>query len=430
LEIGSPSVVWLGVPLNSRGQTIGVMAVQDYREPAAYGEEEKQLLTFVAEQTVLAMQRKEAEQALRESENKFKALFMASSQGVLLHDEEKYLEVNPAAVRIMGYASAEGILGKHPRDTSPPTQPNGRSSAELARAHIQDCLQKGSTRFEWVARSGSGADVPLEVTLTAIPMGGRRIIQAVIQDISERKQAEAELHKALAREKELSALKTSFVSLVSHEFRTPLGIILSSAEILDDYLDQLDPEERRQHLESIQGSTRRMAALMEEVLLIGRLDAGRMDFRPTPIDLRTLCRRWVDEVKSATEDRCPIELDVERAPAEMQGDESLLQHIFTNLLTNAVKYSEPGRPVRFSVSSVDGEVVCEVSDQGIGIPEADRATIFTAFRRGSNVGTRPGTGLGLVIVKRCVELHQAQLRVTSQPGQGTTMTVRFNGALS
>jgi signal transduction histidine kinase len=215
------------------------------------------------------------------------------------------------------------------------------------------------------------------------------------------------------------------VSLVSHEFRTPLGIIQSSAEILEAYLDQLEPEERNEHLQSIRNNTRRMAGLMEEALLFGSLDAGKMEFKPVWLDLGNFVRRLVDEVLSATERRCSIELSLVKIPDEIRADKRLLRHIFTNLLTNAVKYSDNGRAVCFEIGCDQAEIVCSIRDQGIGIPEADRAWLFNAFHRGRNVSDRPGTGLGLVIVKRCVDLHGGSIVVESKLGEGTAVTVRL-----
>jgi PAS domain S-box-containing protein len=423
IESGAPAAIWLGVPLTVRGQTIGVMAVQDYNDDLAYGEDEKQILVFVGGQIAAAIDRKRAEQALRESEGKFRALFEASSQGVMLHDEEKFLECNPATLRILGYNSREEILGKHPSETSAPIQPGGERADVLAKRHIEECMIKGSARFDWLARSPAGRDVPIEVILTRIQWSGRQLIQAVIHDITERKNAEAELLKALAREKELGQLKTNFVSMVSHEFRTPLGILMSSAEILRDYLDQLEPGERERHLQSIHKNTRRMAELMEEVLLLGRFDAGRMNFESQPIDLRAVCERIVSEVTAASGGVCPIQLHFKANVPVASADERLLEHIFTNLLSNAVKYSEPGTTVDFVVEHDQFKATCLVRDRGIGIPEADCSWLFNAFHRGRNVGNRPGTGLGLVIVKRCVELHGGKISFESKAGEGTTVTV-------
>ena len=229
--------------------------------------------------------------------------------------------------------------------------------------------------------------------------------------------------RALERERELSLLKTNFVSMVSHEFRTPLGIIQSSAEILDDYLDQLSPEERHEQLTSIIRNSRRMAGLMEEVLVLGRLDSDRMQFQPSPLDLPALCRRLVDEVHSSLEQGVRIEFFTSHLPEETRADERLLRHILINLLTNAVKYSEPGQTVTFHARRVADHLEFKIEDRGIGIPEQEQAQLFTAFQRGSNVGHRPGTGLGLVIVKRCLDLHGGSLTLDSRPQHGTTATV-------
>jgi signal transduction histidine kinase len=133
----------------------------------------------------------------------------------------------------------------------------------------------------------------------------------------------------------------------------------------------------------------------------------------------------VDEVLSATNRRCPIKLLLSEIPSEIHADERLLRPIFTNLLTNAIKYSEVGRLVRFEIGCAGAEIVCAIRDQGIGIPEADQEWLFNAFHRGQNVADRPGTGLGLVIVKRCVDLHRGEIKVESQCGEGTAVTVKL-----
>jgi PAS domain S-box-containing protein len=557
VECGPPAAVWLGVPLLQQGKTIGAVAVQDYDNQEAYGEDEKQILTFVAGQIALAIERKRSEQALRESEQKFRVLFEATSQGVILHDENQMLEVNPACLRILGFQSPEEIIGKHPAETSAPIQPNGERADVLARRYIEECLERGSARFDWLARNTRGEEIPIEIVLTRIQWGGRQIIQAVFNDITERKRteaelrasaerlresearfstafqgspisialarlddrkyvevneaflrwtkytrqeilgrtatelglwenpterdafweelsregrirekecrvrdrhgnsftgllsmdiievnhephvllvgiditqrkrAEAELLKAIAREKELGQLKSNFVSMVSHEFRTPLGIIQSSAEILSDYHDRLSGDEREEQLQSIVKNTRRMAGMMEEVLVLSRLDAAKMDFKPARLDLAGFCRRVVNEIKSATEHKASIELSVAPVSQQAWADERLLGHIFTNLLSNAVKYSKDGHAVRFRVDRDGHEAICVIADEGIGIPEEDQAWLFTSFQRGRNVGDRPGSGIGLVLVKRCLELHGGTIQIKSSVGQGTEVTVRL-----
>ena len=254
---------------------------------------------------------------------------------------------------------------------------------------LSDLRRNGSLReVECRLRSRRGTIHTLLQSAEIIEINREPHILVFGLDITQRKQAEAELLRTLAREKELGQLRSNFVSMVSHEFRTPLGIIQSSAY----YLDQLEPAEREDHLRSICKNTRRMAGLMEEVLLMGSFDAGKMEFKPTLLEPRTLVRRLIDEVLSATNQRCPIEWVLGEIPGEIQADERLLQHIFTNLLTNAVKYSSAGQAVRFEMDRAGEDLACSIRDRGIGIPEVDREWLFNAFHRGHNVGDRPGTG--------------------------------------
>ena len=231
-------------------------------------------------------------------------------------------------------------------------------------------------------------------------------------------------------ERELHELKSHFVNTVSHEFRTPLGVIMASAENLRDYHERFTPAQRAEHLRDIFDASQTMSGLMEEVLLLGRVESGKVTFRPAPLDLPALCERFVEEVRAATENRCPITVQLPKShavagAAPARGDEGLLRHILVNLLTNAVKYSAPGRPVELAMEAGEPFARFTIRDHGIGIPAADLPHLFDAFHRGANVGDVPGTGLGLVIVKRCVELHGGTIECQSQPGDGTTFTIRL-----
>lgn len=369
-------------------------------------------------------ERKAMEARLRDTEAHTRALYESLTAAVVVHDESGFLQANPAAIRMFGATSAGQLVGLDPTHTSARTQPDGEPSAAAARRHIGQALAKGTERFEWLARRLDGTEFPVDITLTALPLGGRTVVQAVMHDLTERKRAEAELQNALAKERELRQLKSEFVSLVSHEFRTPLEVIMSSADNLSRYHDRLAPEKRADLLRNINKSVRRMAGMMEEVLVLGRLESERMTFSPRPIDLAAFCRRVCDELASATGTRCPIRLQTELAGAA-HGDESLLRHIFANLISNAVKYSPEGAPVEFSVARERALAVCRIADRGCGIPDADRARLFEAFHRGANVRHIPGTGLGLLIVRRCVELHGGEIEFESVEGHGTTFTVRL-----
>ncbi len=234
----------------------------------------------------------------------------------------------------------------------------------------------------------------------------------------------AELHQALAEERELNRLKSNFIAMVNHEIRTPLALILGSAEILARYLDRLKPDKRAEHLQTITQSVDRMSGLLEDVLLFSKAEAGRMEFRPEPLDLREFCIQLADEMRSATHRRCPIVLTL-AVVGPARADKALLRHILSNLITNAVKYSPAGTPVEFAVRSDAGNAIFTVSDRGVGIPEADQKRLFSPFFRGKNVATMPGTGLGLIIVKHCTEHHGGQLNLESREGHGTTVTIRL-----
>jgi signal transduction histidine kinase len=289
---------------------------------------------------------------------------------------------------------------------------------------LKDMHEFGSIRqreCRWRNRRGE----PFTILLSAesIKLNDTPHMLSMALDITQRKRAEEELLNTLEREKELSQLKGNFVSMVSHEFRTPLGIIQSSAELLREFHPRMHAGERNEQLESIARNTRRMAGMMEDILILSRLDAGKLEFQPAGLDLNAFCTRVVDEVLSATNNRCAIELTLKSTPSKAEADERLLGHILTNLLSNAVKYSEPGATVRLQVKRDGRDVVCIVRDEGIGIADEDQQNLFKAFHRGGNVGTRPGTGLGLLLVKRCAELHGGSVQVSSRIGQGTTVTV-------
>jgi PAS domain S-box-containing protein len=415
----------LDAPVWVRGEVVGVLCHEHIGPARDWTPEEVDFASAVASMVSLALeesQRARSESRLRESEERFSAAFRASPVFITISrfDNGRYVLANEAFLKWTEYRRDEVL---------------GRDSAELAlwadpheRDLFWDELRRiGSIRErECRVRNRNGTVFTMLLSADIIEVNRVPHLLTVGLDITQRKHAEAELHKTVAREKELGQLRSSFVSMVSHEFRTPLGIIQSSAEILEDYLDRLEPTERKEHLQSIHKNTQRMARLMEEVLLIGSIEAGKMEFKPAPLALRTFASRLVDEVLSATDQRCRIELLAEDLPEIGHADERLLRHIFTNLLTNAVKYSSAGSLVRFEITRRDTHAVFSIRDEGIGIPEADREWLFSAFHRGRNVGDRPGTGLGLVIVKRCVDLHGGSIEVKSALGVGTSVTVELS----
>ena len=248
-------------------------------------------------------------------------------------------------------------------------------------------------------------------------------ITGVNVDIDDRKRAEAELLAAVQRAKELSEMKSKFVSTASHEFRTPLATMLSSAELLEHYSDNLDPLEKRNLLQTIQNGAKRMSEMIDGVLALGRAESGVLKLNPARMNLRELCNKVVSEFRIAQGKQHVISLVDRFDRTDVDMDEQLLRHILNNLLSNAVKYSPPGSEVTFSLTRSDEQAVIEIQDQGIGIPAQDQPRLFESFHRASNVENRPGTGLGLAIVKKSVELHSGEISVDSAVGRGTRFTV-------
>lgn len=366
-------------------------------------------------------ERKRAQAALAESEARFSAAFHASPAiiGILRVSDQKYVLVNDAHLNWLDYPR-EQVIGRSCLELGMWEDPAERDKL------LADILRLGSVRqreCRW--RNRHGERFTMLLAAETIQLNDTPHILSMTLDITQRKRAEEELRRSLEREKELSQLKSNFVSMVSHEFRTPLGIIQSSAELLREFFNRMQADEREEQLGSIARNTRRMAAMMEEILVLSRLEAGKLEYQPSEGDLVSFCRRAVDEVLSATNRRCPIELSVKSDLPPAFADERLLGHIFANLLSNAVKYSEPETPVHFEVIRDGSHAVCVVRDRGIGISSEDQQRLFTAFHRGANVGSRPGTGLGLLVVKRCAELHEGTVTVASQLGQGTTVTVKL-----
>ncbi len=250
----------------------------------------------------------------------------------------------------------------------------------------------------------------------------KEMLELPLQNITPAKQAEAELRESLEKERELSELKSRFIAMTSHEFRTPLTTILSSAELLDVYSEKWSDERKQKHLKRIQQAVRHMEGLVNDVLFFGSAQAGKLNFEQAPIDLVDFCRDLV-EVQISTSPQHSINFRVQGNCSNAQMDGKLLHHIVTNLLDNAIKYSPEGGTVQFDLVCTSEAAVFHIRDKGIGIPEDDQEHLFESFHRGKNIGGIPGVGLGLAIVKKSVDLHGGQITVESEVGVGTTFTV-------
>ncbi|MFN0077104.1 MAG: sensor histidine kinase [Prosthecobacter sp.] len=234
---------------------------------------------------------------------------------------------------------------------------------------------------------------------------------------------EQQLRTALDHERELNSLKSSFVNMISHEFRTPLGMILFSASMLESLEQEMQPAERAEQLRAISDAVGRMNDLVEQALSLGRAETASP--RPAALDAEMFCRRIIHEVLSATAHRCTISLHNIADATQGTSDELMLRTVLTNLLGNAVKYSPAGSHVTLQLSRDGSSIIFTVSDEGPGIHPDDLPRLFTSFHRGAGTEGIPGTGLGLAIVKRCADALGGTITVNNLPQGGAAFVCRI-----
>lgn len=303
-----------------------------------------------------------------------------------------------------------------------------------------------STELVWAALKGGDESFSFEYRLRRLDGVARWIfsrgrifrneerlpvkVVLTMDDVTERREMENRLRESLARERELSELKTRFVSMVSHEFRTPLATIQGAAQVVDLYGHRISPEEVKKQLNTIQCKTREMTALLEDILLLGRAESGRLKFNPSEVVLGDMVRGYLEELELGLESQHTIRFVEKERPIKARIDPNLFRHIFDNLLTNAVKYSSECSTVKVCLRRVhdptlgpEGGLAMEVTDHGIGIPEADMERLFEPFHRAENVGAIRGTGLGLTVLHHAVSHHGGRIDVHSKVGHGSTFVV-------
>lgn len=364
----------------------------------------------VAERTAQLSEEKERVEAILN--NSGDAIILGSFDGVIL-------QVNPAFYNLVGYESDE-ILGHSLLDLADPAD-----AMILIQALDKVVNGEGLARTEVVGRRKDGTPFDADVALAAILKQGR--IQGVvcsIRDITARKQAEKEIRAALEKERELNELKSRFTSMVSHEFRTPLTVIGSSAGILGEYADRLSEERKQSHLSNIQTQIQHLVELLDDVLMLSRAENLELEMSAVPLDFAGLCRELVAEIQQTTRNH-HIDLKITGVDIRPLMDAKLMRQVIANLLSNAVKYSPDGGVVNVDLHMGEEHILLRVRDRGIGIPENDAKRLFEAFHRAKNVGNISGTGLGLSIVKRAVEAHRGTIGVESRQGEGTTFTIRI-----
>ncbi|MFN6567079.1 ATP-binding protein [Dendronalium sp. ChiSLP03b] len=368
----------------------------------------------------------ELERDLRENRDRLVTLLNSMSDAVIATDELGMVTfMNPAAEKITGWQQAEA-LG---HDVSNIFQIVDEVTEDTLENPVSKVLREQEVVYlgEFTSLiTKHGTRVPIGDSASPIMRQSQQIsgVVVVFWDLSERRQTEL-LEQALNKERELNNLKSLFISTVSHEFRNPLTVIQTAVELIEIHGANLTETKKNTYLKRIKKAVQSMKQLMEGVLFMGRAEAEKLVYEPAQLNIDNFCRELIAEFSAVATTGHQIIFTCHSNNTDALMDERLLHYIFMNLLSNAVKYSPTGSNIWFNLTcdQIAGVAIFRIQDQGIGIPEEDQTRLFESFYRASNVQSIQGTGLGLVIVKRCVAAHDGQINVSSQVGVGTTFTV-------
>ena len=272
----------------------------------------------------------------------------------------------------------------------------------------------------------NGTSFPVSLTITAITDRNARItgFMGIAIDISGRKRAEDDLQKALAEQMDLNELKSRFVSMASHEFRTPLSTVLSSAYLIEKYTTEEDQQKRVKHLQRIISSANMLTDILNDFLSVGKIEEGKIQVRFSTFNIREYILAIVEELKNILKKNQHIQYSHE-GKTEVHMDPSLLRHIIMNLISNASKFSPDGSLIEIKTMYTDDHISLSVKDHGIGIPQEDQKHLMERFFRGGNTGHIQGTGLGLHIVSKYAELMNGIVECKSKLGEGTEFLITF-----
>jgi PAS domain S-box-containing protein len=428
-------------------------------------------LIIVVLATIFVLYLKKLYRNIEADQQQVTALFEHATEGIILtNDKGKIVLLNPAAYRLFEYGHDE-LLDKSIDALLP---------QRFHHSHVKDregFYQHPGNRTmghgrDLFARKKDGSEFPVEVSLSYYKQKQALYVIAFIVDITQRKQAEkelvarqqqlekiteeirklntgletkveqrtlilrealqelersqAELNEALNKEKELNEIKSRFVSMASHEFRTPLSTVLSSAALLGRYTQTEEQEKRDKHIKRIKDSVKHLNDLLEDFLSLGKVEEGKVKVEPAEFAIKEFLDEVVEEMKPLAKTGQEIVCAC-LAEGVFFSDKRLLKNILINLLSNAVKFSPEGSSIRLEVflTAPGGPLHLAVKDQGIGISAEDQQHLFSSFFRGGNALNIEGTGLGLHIVRRYADLLGGTVQLQSALNEGTTITVEL-----
>lgn len=373
-------------------------------------------------------------------------LFTTAAEGLIVVDSDgRILLHNPRLNAMFGFSEGE-LIGSMV-ETLLPDAVRGKHAAHRDAYHKRPVQRSMGIGMDLWARRKDGSVFPVEVSLNHFTVEGQRYVMGLITDITLRHQAEQELHRtyqeledrveqrtaelreaehsvreALEKERELHTLKSRFVSMASHEFRTPLTTIMGSADLIGRYA--MGEEKIEKHVARIRSKVREMTAMLNEFLSIERIELGQVNVNLAEFDIVHHCIEQIEELRGLAKPGQSIDYDHSGDERTITSDRAMLGHVITNLVTNAVKYSPEQAPIELSTGIHNGVLTITVEDRGMGIPKEDQQHLFERFFRGSNVMTVQGTGLGLHIVKRYLDLLGGSIGFSSEPGR-TIFTVQL-----
>ncbi len=403
---------------------------------------------------------------LRQDSEHLTSLFQNATEGIILTDGRgNIMLVNPAAEKMFNYENGE-ITGQ-PIEILIPDQLKGHHHQLRTGFYNQPSNRSMGQNRDLYGKRKDGSAIPVEVSLSHYSKNDELFVIAFIVDITRRKeietnmkrqkaelerishelrklntdletkveertmilkealqkleQSQAELSDAFDKERQLNEIKSRFVSMASHEFRTPLSTILSSASLLSKYTQTTEQEKRDRHILKIKSSVKNLNDILEDFLSLGKLDEGKVESQSCEFNLQECILDTIDELKPLLKKDQHIEHAYQGSPL-VHSDKKLLRNIIINLVSNAIKFSDEGDKISIGATIDKEKAVVEITDEGIGIGEEDQEHLFSSFFRGANATNIQGTGLGLHIVQRYAGLLGGSVHLASQLNEGTTVT--------
>ncbi|MCL1466682.1 PAS domain-containing sensor histidine kinase [Argonema galeatum] len=362
------------------------------------------------------------EQTLLETEIKYRSLFENALVGIFqATNNGKYLIANPTLARIYGYESPSEFIATV-TDIKEQLYVDPNRHIELMNL-LQDC--NVVYRFESQVYRKDGSAIWISENVRAIYDSNGQLLsyEGSVEEITERKYSEEMMHAKLAKEKEINEIKSRFLSMVCHDLRTFLTIIITTSDLLKLHGNKFTAKDRRQYFEKITVTVKSMNELLEGFLAISKAECGKKTTRIPPFELKSFCQAIWQDVQTITKTTHRLAFISTCQNVTLVSEKTLLRQILMNLLLNAVKYSPQDSTIYFDLSCQKNQISFRIKDEGVGIPQEDREHLFEVFHRASNVLNFSGTGLGMAIVKRGVELYGGTILVESEVGCGTTFTV-------